>query len=130
MPEPAGLSTAVPTTGQLAFGAARLLVASTEKLNPVTLVKAKVSLPPLNLTPLKFDGRGAGILKADDVTPVSPLELKVMVAPVTAVGLVAVKPVKVAVPETAAFVVVPPIVQIPVPTAAAMLAVLVVTLPY
>ena len=33
MPEPAGLSTAGPTTGQLVIGAAILFVASTEKLN-------------------------------------------------------------------------------------------------
>ena len=38
-PEPGGFSTAVPITGQLVFGAARLLVANTEKLNPGVLVK-------------------------------------------------------------------------------------------
>ena len=55
LPEPAGLSVAVPMNGQLAVGAAMLLVARTEKLKPVALVKIKVKLPPLNATPPKFE---------------------------------------------------------------------------
>ena len=69
-------------------------------------------------------------MKLLEVTPVRPVEVKVMVAPVTAAALVAVSPEKVAVPLTAARLVVPPSVQVPAPTAAATVAVLVVAFPY
>src|ERR1022692_2329228 len=72
---------------------------------------------------------GAGMLKVDEFTPASPLEVKEMVAPVTALVLKAVKPVKVAVPLTAAFVVVPFKIQVPWTGAATMLAVLATALP-
>ena len=42
----------------MTFGAVILFVASTEKLNPVALVKENLSLPPLNLTPPKKDWMG------------------------------------------------------------------------
>src|ERR1035438_8338488 len=103
-------------TGQLAFGAVMTLVASTEKLNPVALVKENLSLPPVNVIPPKRGKTGAGILNPDEVTPVRSVEVNETVAPVTAAVLNAVKPAKVAVPETAAFVVVPPIVHAPAPT--------------
>ena len=76
-------------------------------------------------------GGGVGMLKVEDVVPVRPAELKVIVAPVTAAALVAVNPEKVATPEDALIVVVPPRVQVPEPTAAATAAELPVTvLPY
>ena len=67
------------------------------------------------------------MLNAVEVTPVRVLDVKEMVAPVTAAALVAVKPAKVAVPEAAACVAVPPIVQMPAPTWATMFDVAVVT---
>ncbi len=70
------------------------------------------------------------MVKADEPTPVNPLALKLMVAPLTCEMLVAVKLVKVAVPLIAAIVVVPPMVHDPLPTPAVMLAVLVVLFPY
>jgi hypothetical protein len=73
---------------------------------------------------------GDGILNADEVIDVRPVDVKVMVAPVTAVEAAAVRFVKVATPLTPAFVVVPPIVHEPAPTVANTLAVLVVALPY
>ena len=45
----------MPTTGQDATGAARLLVANTEKLNPVALVNVNFSLPPVSVMPPKLD---------------------------------------------------------------------------
>ena len=77
-----------------------------------------------------FAGGGATILNVLDVTPVKAVEVKVIVAPVTAAALVAVKPEKVVVPDVAATEVVPPKVQVPAPTAAETLAVLVVAFPY
>ena len=77
-----------------------------------------------------FEGAGTGILKVPEVTLVNEPLVKVIVAPVTAAALVAVKSVNVAVPDTPALEVVPPIVQVPEPTAAATEAVLVVVLLY
>ena len=71
---------------------------------------------------------GADRLKADEAKDDNDPELKVIVAPVTAAALVAVRPLKVAVPLTAATVVVPPRVQVPCVAAAVTFAVLVVTL--
>ena len=124
MPEPAGLSITGPTRGQFALGAVISFVASIEKLNAAALVKETLNLPPLNATPLNFDRTGAGMLNGELVTPVNPLEVKIMVAPVTELVLKAVKPAKVAVPLTAAFVIVPPKVQVVWTGAARMLAVL------
>ena len=130
MPEPAGLSVAVPMNGQFVLGAVRLFVASTEKLNPVALVKEKVRLPlAVNMTPPKVGFIGAGMLKAELVTLFNPLEVKVMVAPLTAVVPNAVKSVNLAVPDAAALVVVPPKVQVPWTGAATMLAELATALP-
>jgi hypothetical protein len=42
IPEPAGVSTGWPTTGQVASGAVNRLVPRTEKLKPVLLVKASL----------------------------------------------------------------------------------------
>src|SRR5882724_3037320 len=103
-------------TGHVATGAVRLFVASTEKFNPVALVKEKFSLPPTRATPPNFDWMGAGMLNDELVIPVNPLEVNVMVAPVTALAPKAVRPLKVALPETAAFVAVPPSVHVPAPT--------------
>ena len=44
MPDPPGLSTAVPITGHVAFGALRLLVANTEKCNQAAFVKLKLDV--------------------------------------------------------------------------------------
>ncbi|HNY02559.1 MAG TPA: hypothetical protein PKG48_08230 [Bacteroidales bacterium] len=77
-----------------------------------------------------IEGAGAGILNELDVIPVSDPHEKLMVAPVTAEALVAVKPLNVAVPLTPATDVVPPRVQVPAPTAATTEAVLAVVLPY
>ena len=68
--------------------------------------------------------------KVEDVAPVKPPDVKLMVAPVTAAAEVAVNPEKVAVPFTAATVAVPPKVQVPAPTAAVTLSVLAVAFPY
>ena len=75
---------------------------------------------------------GAVILNPGElVAAASPVEAKEMVAPVTALVLKAVKPAKVTVPETAAFVVVPPRVQVFWTAVAVTLALLLVTaLPY
>ena len=74
---------------------------------------------------------GAGILNEEELAEVRLPEVKAIVAPLTAPALVAVKPVKVAVPPAAALVVVPPNVQLPASALAAVtLAVLVVALPY
>jgi len=74
---------------------------------------------------------GAGILNVEEVAGVRMPEVKVIVAPLTAPALVAVNPVKLAVPPAAALVVVPPKVQLPAsPLAAVTLAVLVVALLY
>ena len=129
MPEPVGFSTAVPMTGQFFAGKMILFVASTEKLNPVGLVKENLSLPPANVAPAIFARMGAGMLNDELVIPVRPLDVKEMVAPVTAFVLKAVKLVKVAVPETAAITLVPPKVQVPWTAEAVILAVLVVALP-
>ena len=80
MPEPAGLSVGLPMNGQLVIGMAMLLVASTEKLKPVALVKENINWLPLNVAPTNFDCIGAGMLNDELVTPVNPLELNVMVA--------------------------------------------------
>ena len=97
-------------------------------------MKAKIKLPPLILTPVKLGGTaatGAGMLNPVDVAQVNPVEVKEMVAPVTAAALVAVRPAKEAEPETAACVAVPPIVQAPAPTWATMFDVaVVIRLPY
>ena len=69
-------------------------------------------------------------MKLLEVAPVNPVEVKLIVAPVTAAALVAVSPEKVAVPLTAARPVAPPSVQVPAPTAAATVAVLAVAFPY
>ena len=70
-------------------------------------------------------------MKLFEVTPVRPVEVKVMVALVTAAALVAERLLKVADPLTAATVVVPPNVQLPTsPLAAVTLTVLVVAFPY
>ena len=106
------------------------LVASTEKLNPVALVKVNASRPPVRVAPAKFARIGAGILNPRiESTGVKVPEVKWMVAPVTAVVLKAVKSVKVALPETAAFALVPPKVQVVWPAAFVILAVLVVDTP-
>ena len=77
-----------------------------------------------------FAGGGLAILNEPEVTPVKlPLE-NAIVAPVTAAALVAVKPLKVVVPEIPATDVVPPIVHVPALTAAVTEAVLVVVLLY
>ena len=74
---------------------------------------------------------GAGMVNPGvEVAGVKGLDVKEIVAPDTRAALVAVKSVKVAVPETAAFDVVPPKVQVPCTAAATMVAVLVVALPY
>ena len=70
------------------------------------------------------------MLKAPEVTPVRLGEVKLIVAPVTAAGLVAVRPLKVAVPATAATLGVPPRVHVPAPTDAVTVAVLAVRLLY
>lgn len=105
---------------------------STEKLNPVGLVKEKVSLPPVvNMTPPKVDWMGAGMLNPGvESAAVKLPEVKWIVAPITVLVLKAFKSVKVAVPETAVFVVVPLKLQVPWPATFVMLAVLVVALPY
>src|ERR1017187_8394039 len=69
------------------------------------------------------------MLNDELVTEVNPLEVNVIVAPETALVPKAVKPLKVAVPFTAAFVVVPPKVQVLWTGAAKMLAVLATGLP-
>ena len=98
-------------------GAEMLFVPRTEKLNPVMLVKANANLLPLaTLAPFNREWMGAGMLNVELVTPVNPVEVKEMVAPVTALLPKAVRPLKVALPEDAAFVVVPPRVQEPAPT--------------
>ena len=71
---------------------------------------------------------GASKLKADEARVDNEPELNVIVAAGTAAGLDAVSPLKVAVPFTAATVVVPPRVQVPCVAAAVTFAVLVVTL--
>src|SRR6266566_3256740 len=116
-------------TGQFFAGKMILFVASTEKLNPMGLVKENLSLPPANVAPAIFARMGAGMLNDELVIPVRPLDVKEMVAPVTAFVLKAVKLVKVAVPETAAITLVPPKVQVPWTAEAVILAVLVVALP-
>ena len=64
------------------------------------------------------------MLNVVEVLLVRPVEVKLMVAPVTAAALVAVRPEKVATPELALTAVVPPRVHEPAPTAAVMLALL------
>ena len=114
MPEPAGLSTAGPTNGQVALGAEISLVASTENLNPVALVKVNLNLPPFSADPFKLARIGAGILNPGVESADAKLaEVKRIVAPVTVLSLKAVKSVYVTTPEAAAFVVVPPKVQVP-----------------
>ena len=99
------------------MGAVRSFVVSTEKLNPVALVKEKVSLPlAVNMTPPKVDLSGAGMLNDELVAPVKPVEVKEIVAPLTALVPNAVKLVNLAVPDAAVFVVVPPKAQLPAPT--------------
>jgi hypothetical protein len=74
---------------------------------------------------------GAGMLKPGVESTADKLpEVKWIVAPAKALVLKAVKSVKVAVPEMAAFAAVPPKVQVFWPAAFVMLAVLVVALPY
>ena len=71
------------------------------------------------------------MLKAEEVTPASPLAENLIVTPVNPASLVAVRPVKVAVPLTALTEVPPPSsVQVPAPTEAVTVAMLVVALPY
>jgi hypothetical protein len=80
---------------------------------------------------IKVGGGPIGMLKVEEVAEVRDPEVNVIVAPVTATGLVAVSPENVVTPEEAPTEVVPPIVHVPAPTAAVMEAVLVVTvLPY
>jgi hypothetical protein len=99
------------------MGALRSFVVSTEKLKPVALVKEKVNLPlAVNMTPLKVDFIGLGMLNNELVTPLKPAEVKEIVAPVTAFVPNAVKFVNLAVPDAAVFVVVPPKAQLPPPT--------------
>ena len=66
-------------------------------------------------------------MKVLEVALVRLVAVKLMVAPVTAAALVAVRPEKVATPEMAFTTVVPPSVQVPDPTAAVTLALLPVT---
>ncbi|NDE18154.1 hypothetical protein EBZ80_24865 [bacterium] len=70
------------------------------------------------------------MLKAEEVAAVKLPEVNVIVAPATAESLVALSPLKDAVPPTAATVVVPPITQVPWTAATVTLAVLVVAFPY
>ena len=67
MPEPAGFSTAVPMTGQLAIVAAILFVARIEKLKPGALVKVNCAV-------------------ADAPEPVIRIEPAVMLSGVMTVG--------------------------------------------
>jgi len=69
------------------------------------------------------------MLNDELVTPVNPLEVKLIVAPLTALVPKAVKLVKLAVPETAVWVVVPPKVHVPWVGVATMLAALATALP-
>ena len=64
------------------------------------------------------------MLKVLEVAAVRPVDVKLIVAPVTAAGLPAVRPEKVATPELALTEAVPPRVQVPAPTAAVTLALL------
>ena len=127
MPDPAGLSTAAPATGHVEIGAARLLVASTEKLKPVMLVKLKTNLPPEEDGLVRTEWIGAGMLKGELVTPVNPLDANEIVALVIDVGANAVRSMNVLVPPTEFLVFVPPSVQVVCPADAVMLAVLFVT---
>jgi hypothetical protein len=96
----------------------------------VPLTAAAFGVKVVAAAGLSFAGAGAGMLKVPEVTPVRLPEVKLILAPVTAAALVAVRSVKVAVPETPALGVVPPMVQVPTPTAAVTEAVLMVALPY
>ena len=111
-------------------------------MNSVPILKpiGKVAVPKLPI-PSKFSVTGvptaakemkssAGMLNVEEVIPVSPVEVKLIVAPVTAEALVAVRPVNEAWPTTAAMFAVPPRVHIPASTAAVTVAVLAVVLPY
>jgi hypothetical protein len=69
------------------------------------------------------------MVNVDDVVENEP-DVNVIVAPVTDVGLVAVKFANVAVPETPFCEIVPPRVHEPAPTEAVTVAVLVVAFPY
>ena len=73
---------------------------------------------------------GDGIIKPLEVTDVKPVDVKLMVAPLTKFVLVAVRSVKAATPLTPFLEVVPPIVQLTSLAAARTAAVLVVVLPY
>ena len=99
-------------------------------LTIVPLIAVAFTVMVVALEHKSFAGAGTGILKVPDVIPVKPALEKAIVAPVTAAALVAVKPLKVVVPLTAATEDVPPKVQVPAPTAAVIEAVLVVAFPY
>src|SRR5262252_3342973 len=94
--------------GHVARGAVRSLVACTEKLALTLLVNVNRTAPLVNAVPIRSDWVGAGMLNAELVTAVNPLEVNMMVAVVTAAGLSAVRFVYLAEPATAALLVVPP----------------------
>src|ERR1700722_20325484 len=74
-----------------------LFVASTEKLNPVLLVKLNVNLPPTLAGAFNVEKTGAGILNAELIALNVP-QVNVMVAPLIALPLKAARLVYVVTP--------------------------------